>query len=77
MNRLSSMSFRLSCIAIVIAFFNPRMHAETWTCSTVNAVTGENCVKLTKSYDYNLTNHWWCYYFSNSCGRALGLDIFL
>jgi hypothetical protein len=74
MRRLTR-SFRSFAIAAIFVLVGPIMIAEAQTCSTINAITGQSCIKLTKNYEYNPTEHWWGYFFSNSCGRSINLEI--
>src|ERR1700691_2130692 len=76
MSRLAR-AIRGPYVAGAFSLFIAASQADAQTCSTVNAITGQNCVKLIKNYEYNPTEHWWGYFFHNNCGRALDVDALL
>jgi hypothetical protein len=77
MNRPARAIRGFPSVASAFFLFIAASQADAQTCSPVNAITGQNCVKLIKNYEYNPTEHWWGYFFHNSCGRALDVDALL
>jgi hypothetical protein len=77
MNRWCCAIRGLFSVAGAAFLFVAAPQADAQTCSPVNAITGQNCVKLIKNYEYNPTEHWWGYFFHNSCGRSLEVDALL
>jgi hypothetical protein len=61
----------------IVSFLILTPPAVAQTCSVVNAYSHKPCVTLTKNYEYNTTEHWWGYFFKNTCSKALGLKITL